>query len=116
MSNVDISFDNAIVLQNIQGLEDRLKQQVNVLGNATGQKMQSYAQENAPWTDRTGDARQLLKYKSTPDDTGVTISLFHQVEYGLWLEVSHNEKYAILKNSRDAILPEFVEAIRHIRL
>ena len=43
MSNVDISFDNAIVLQNIQGLEDRLKQMVNVLGNATGQKMQSYA-------------------------------------------------------------------------
>ena len=39
MSNVDISFDNAIVLQNIQSLEDRLKQQVNVLGNVTGQKM-----------------------------------------------------------------------------
>lgn len=115
-NNVDLTFDNEIVLQNIQGLEGRVRQQVNVLGNATGQKMQAFAQENAPWTDRTGDARQLLKYKSTPDQTGVTISIFHQVEYGLWLEVAHNEKYAILKNSRDAILPEFIEAIKHIRL
>lgn len=115
-NNVDLTFDNEIVLQNIQGLEGRVRQQVNVLGNATGQKMQSFAQENAPWTDRTGDARQLLKYKSTMDKNGVTVSIFHQVEYGLWLEVAHNEKYAILKNSRDAILPEFIEAIKHIRI
>lgn len=115
-NNVDLTFDNEIVLESLEGIEDRVRQQARVLGNATGQKMQAFAQENAPWTDRTGDARKLLKYKSTMDKDGVTVSIFHQVEYGYWLEVSHNKKYAILKNSRDAILPEFVEAIKHIRL
>lgn len=112
----NMSFDSEMVIQNLTGMKGRFMNQIKVLGNATGQKMKAYAQTNAPWTDRTGDARNRLDYKSEKDETGVTISIFHQMEYGIYLELSNNETYAILKNSRDAILPEFLQAVQAIRL
>lgn len=114
--NVSVTVDDRIVAQNLGEMSERLKTQLQVLGQATGQKIQAYAQENAPWTDRTGDARQRLKYNSEINDNGLTISIFHQMEYGIYLELCNNEKYAILKNSRDAMLPEFLDAVKHLRL
>lgn len=114
--NVSVTVDDRIVAQNLGEMSERLKAQLQVLGQATGQKIQAYAQENAPWTDRTGDARQRLKYNSEINDNGLTISIFHQMEYGIYLELCNNEKYAILKNSRDAMLPEFLDAVKHLRL
>lgn len=114
--NVSVTVDDRIVAQNLGEMSERLKTQLQVLGQATGQKIQEYAQANAPWTDRTGDARQRLKYNSEVNDNGLTISIFHQMEYGIYLELCNNEKYAILKNSRDAMLPEFLDAVKHIRL
>lgn len=114
--NVSVTVDDRIVAQNLGEMSERLKTQLQVLGQAAGQKIQEYAQENAPWTDRTGDARQRLKYNSEINENGLTISIFHQMEYGIYLELCNNEKYAILKNSRDAMLPEFLDAVKHIRL
>lgn len=114
--NVSVTVDDRIVAQNLGEMSERLKTQLQVLGQATGQKIQEYAQANAPWTDRTGDARQRLKYNSEINENGLTISIFHQMEYGIYLELCNNEKYAILKNSRDAMLPEFLDAVKHIRL
>lgn len=114
--NVSVTVDDRIVAQNLDGMSERLKTQLQLLGRATGQKIQEFAQENAPWTDRSGDARQRLKYNSEINDNGLTISIFHQMEYGIYLELCHNEQYAILKNSRDALLPEFLDAVKHLRL
>jgi hypothetical protein len=49
--------------------------------------MENYAKANAPWTDRTGDARERLH--ATVEETGPigTIVLAHGVDYGIWLEV-----------------------------
>ena len=85
--NVSVTVDDRIVAQNLGEMSERLKTQLQVLGQATGQKIQEYAQANAPWTDRTGDARQRLKYNSEINDNGLTISIFHQMEYGIYLEL-----------------------------
>jgi len=115
MSN-DINIDISQVSQNLDGLTERLLQQIGILGEATGQKMKSYAQTNAPWTDRTGDARNRLEYESKKDETGVTVSIFHQMDYGVYLEQCNNEKFAILKNARDSQIAEFLQAVQSIRL
>lgn len=114
--NVNVEVDDQIVMQHLENMTDRLRTQLEVLGNATGQKIQQCAQENAPWTDRTGAARERLKYNSDIDENGLVISIFHQMEYGIYLELCNNEKYAILKNARDATLPEFIEAAKRLRL
>lgn len=55
-----------------------------------------YAQANAPWTDRTGAAREGLSAAVLIENGNLIIDLFHTVEYGIWLEVRWGGKFAII--------------------
>ena len=56
----------------------------------------AYAKQNAPWTDRTGSARSGLEAQVNADDSELVVSLFHTVDYGKWLEIRWNGRYAII--------------------
>jgi hypothetical protein len=59
-------------------------------------RVQAYARENAPWTDRTGAARAGLTAQGQQRLFQYRIFLYHTVDYGIWLEVARNGKYAII--------------------
>lgn len=51
----------------------------------------------APWTDRTGNARAALAAQAHKFSTNLFgIVLTHGVDYGIYLEKSNDEKYAII--------------------
>lgn len=56
----------------------------------------AYMKNNASWTDRTANARNGLDAKPYRDGTKHGIVAFHQVPYGIWLEVAHNGQYKII--------------------
>lgn len=59
--------------------------------------VQAYAQENAPWEDRTGAAREgLIAQAGAEADGTIYLTLAHTVEYGRWLELIRNGQYAII--------------------
>ena len=60
------------------------------------EKLSSKAKTNAPWEDQTGEARAGLEAKATHDGGLITLSLYHTVEYGLWLEVIQNGRFATI--------------------
>ena len=61
-------------------------------------ELQCRMQQNRPWTDRTGKAKATLSAKvSQPSATTVRITLAHGVDYGIWLELAHAKKYAIIE-------------------
>ncbi|ADQ06506.1 conserved hypothetical protein [Caldicellulosiruptor hydrothermalis 108] len=75
--------------------------------------LEAYAKENAPWTDRTGNARQGLH--GGVDINGkdsYTLYLSHGVEYGIWLELAHDGNYAIVGPTIDAHLQRIKETIK----
>lgn len=55
-----------------------------------------YARANAPWEDRTGDARAGLNVSVDSDGDSIVMQLFHTVDYGLWLEVIQSGRFAII--------------------
>lgn len=55
-----------------------------------------YAKANAPWEDRTGDARRGLDVAVDGDGDSIFLQLYHTVDYGLWLEVIQGGSYAII--------------------
>lgn len=60
-------------------------------------QVESYMKTNAPWTDRTTNARNGLSAKYVKlGPTLHSIVCFHQVPYGIWLEVANNGKYRII--------------------
>lgn len=52
---------------------------------------------NAPWHDRTGNARAGLGAIHNADPMrSHTLTLFHSVSYGIWLELRWSGRYAII--------------------
>lgn len=70
------------------------------------EKIQAYAKENAPWEDRSGDAREGLGAAVEADKDTCAIYLSHSVEYGVWLEIRWGAKYAIIIPTIEQLGPE----------
>lgn len=62
---------------------------------------QAYMKQNAPWTDRTGNARSGLKATSQSDvaQGKFRLILYHSVPYGIWLEIKNQGRYRIIQPS-----------------
>jgi hypothetical protein len=55
-----------------------------------------YAKHNAPWADRTGDARAGLDTSVQWEGEEIAWYMYHEVDYGIWLETILNGKFAII--------------------
>lgn len=77
------------------------------LADKAAREIQDYAQQNAPWTDRTGEARDSLTATASYDSGEVTIDLAHGVDYGYWLEVIQNGRFAIILPTLELYAPRF---------
>lgn len=62
-------------------------------------RMEGDAKKEAPWVDRTGNARQTLQGFSQEDGDAVTLGVAHNVDYGPYLELANNKKYGILRTT-----------------
>lgn len=79
------------------GLPSGVTAMVRAQAERVARDMQAYAQANAPWEDRTGDARAGLTASVGVEGDDVVISLYHTVDYGIWLEVRWGGQYAIIQ-------------------
>lgn len=75
----------------------RAEMALNMYATNAALKLQNYARDNAPWTDRTGHARQRLTGTVSRTSSGYRITLAHGVDYGIWLELAHEKRYAIIQ-------------------
>lgn len=90
-------------------LEGELMGQVEEEALAMAQEILDYAKSNAPWGDRTGDARHLLDVDVSQEGESVIIQLYHQVDYGLWLEVIQNGRFAIIMPTLERFAGKVIE-------
>jgi hypothetical protein len=73
-------------------------------------RVEGYAQSNAPWTDITGAARSSLTASVYEENGEVVLELAHGVDYGYWLEVIQDGQYAIIMPTLEALGPEVLTA------
>jgi hypothetical protein len=87
---------------------------VKALADHTCQEMQDYARTNAPWTDRTGNARRGLFSFAEKGDQSVVLYLSHTMEYGIWLEIGGGGKWAIIHPTIEHYLPQLIADLRSL--
>jgi hypothetical protein len=120
MSDVDFRWvkpPEAELLPNIQAHGDRVWVAVRALADYLGQKMQGEARQHARWEDRTGNARSGLfgaVDEAAADIVDIYLSHGHTVYYGLFLEVCHGGKYAIIMPTIEANLPVAERMLKQI--
>ena len=93
----------------------QLLQAEHVLTDAKAQadefvpRIEQAARQNAPWSDRTGEARAGLVASSEVDGTDIIINLAHSVDYGIWLETIQSGRFAIIMPT----LEQYAGAVFH---
>jgi len=75
------------------------------------QEIQFYAQDTAPWADRTGEARDGLTTEVEREGNSVTLSLFHTVDYGQWLETIQSGRFAVIMPTLEQYADEVFAAV-----
>lgn len=78
-------------------------------------KIESSMKTKRPWRDRTGYAKQRLTASvSEPEEGVVRITLAHGVDYGIWLELAKEKKYAIIEPTINEEAPKIITDLRDI--
>lgn len=75
------------LVPNIISYRERLSEAVYQLASLFAARCESAAKTGAPWTDRTGAARQGLRGFAVRTATAVILYLVHSVNYGPYLEL-----------------------------
>jgi hypothetical protein len=81
-----------------------------VLGQQAPQ-IENWMKTNAPWQDQTGNARNGLAARAYREDDEMGIILYHQVPYGIWLEVRFSGEYAIIDPALQYWGPKVMQAV-----
>lgn len=75
-------------------------------------QIQAKMKMKRPWTDRTGMAKMMLSAKPNhPNEFTFQIILAHGVDYGIWLELANEKKYAILMPTINEEGPKMVSGL-----
>lgn len=91
-------FDANKLIDNLNGLPSKMDAAVLAYAQTAAQDLEDHAKANAPWTDRSTMARKSLKAAVIrKTQTCYRITLSHGVSYGIWLELAHEKKWAIVK-------------------
>lgn len=75
-------------------------------------EIKAQMQREAPWTDRTGQARAKLNAQVETSGSQVALYLSHGVDYGKWLELAHGGRYAIVGPTIARIGPRIGEDLK----
>ncbi len=93
----------------IEKYGDRVITAVTAVAGRVAAEMANSAKSNAPWTDRTANARTGLFGTAERDTTAQVVTLFlsHSpvIDYGIWLELAHGSSFAIIMRTIESHLP-----------
>lgn len=95
--------------------QDKLK---SVLEDSAGPELVEYARANKPWEDVTGAASEGINYEVIASTKEIALYLSHGVDYGVYLELAHEGRYAILERTlmakKDDIIKEIQSALKEV--
>lgn len=113
-----LNMDFSELSEAFQRINEKQDDAIMAYAQTGAQKFEAYAKENRRWKDRTGRARKTLTGYVTKTQNSVKVNIAHGVSYGIYLEMAHEKKYAILeetvKQNSEEILEGYTELLKQI--
>lgn len=93
---MSFTWDDGQIPRNLKQLEAKVDRRLDIIFVSQAQRGEAKMKLDAPWTDRTGAARNGLytRFKKTGKTREILFS--HSVAYGIWLEVANSGDYQII--------------------
>lgn len=89
-------WDDGGLIKNLKAMDNKMDAFIFASISYHAQRAQSYARQNARWTDRTGNARNGLFGKAIRNKPSYALVVGGTVTYQPWLEVRWSGRYAII--------------------
>lgn len=86
----------------VEGFARRLLSALAAVGQLIAAQLEATARANAPWTDRTTQARRGLTAISIASADALHVYLFHAADHGKWLEIARGGPYKIIMPTIEA--------------
>lgn len=78
-----------------------IRKEIKNLADAWQPVIEDYMKINAPWKDKSSNARQTLNVQVEESKNRTELVLAHGMEYGIYLELAHAGAWAIINPSLD---------------
>lgn len=99
---------------NTKSVLNKTRASIGVFAATAAKKMEAEAKQNAPWTDRTSNARNSIQGDFGWHGSKAAITLSGNMDYSPYLELAHEKKYAILKPTIDKMAPEVLKGYQKL--
>lgn len=99
MANSNFRIDDDALADALDDMNEHFMDAVMVVANNGAQKFEAYAKQNKRWKNRTSRAWKTLTGYVTKYSHSVRVYIAHGVMYGIYLELAHEKKYAILEET-----------------
>jgi len=96
MAKVSFKYDDKRLRRNVRSLPNNVRRAISATVDRRAALTTADLKTGARWTDRTGAARSGLVAIPIHGRTFEEIFMSYSVTYGIWLEVAHDRKYAII--------------------
>lgn len=109
------NFQDSDLKKKMDKMSTKLGVAILMYASTQAQVLEAYMKSNRPWRDRTFAAKNRLNTKvSRPNSDTIRITLAHGVEYGIWLELAHEKKYAIILPTLNLQGPKVIEGMNNL--
>lgn len=110
-----LTWQNTDLLDTLAKGNERVNEAIMAVLERKAPDVEAHMKINAPWNDQTGNARNGLRaqaYDLGGDQKGII--LYHQVPYGLWLEVKNSGDLATILPTIQVMGPEVMASLENI--
>lgn len=112
MNGIKITHDQ--ITPRLDELAPKLHSAIAALTEYYADRSVAHMKANAPWTDRTGNARNTLSTRAFTEPNRYVIVLYHVMPYGVWLEVRWSGRYAIILPTIEKMGPQVMTGLRKL--
>ncbi len=107
-------IDPTKALKGLVEAELKAKAKIGLYCDAAGKKLESEAKENAPWTDRTGDARKTIQGGKEWEGDKCIAYIAGNKDYSEYLEFANEKKHAVLWPTVNKMQDEIIKGMKNI--
>lgn len=107
-----IDWDAEKLTTNLAELPAKIERFVSSVMDYHGLRGEAYMKKNAPWIDRTGNARGSLHTRVEKGVSQQTLVLAHGMPYGIWLEVRWAGRYSIIRPTLPTLGNDVMQTFR----
>lgn len=102
-------FNVNTLVPEVELMEKKSEQAIMMLLYTDAKLLEKYAKTHRRWKDRTGMARKTITAVPGKTATGYRIKLAHGVNYGIWLELANEKRYAIINEAINTEGPQILK-------